>query len=157
MTLHIFKKAFCLCRPRCFQSSWSVSLLFNCIQSSRASLQISFCKFQLAVVVFSSCDCDCDSLICVWGFFFPFSDRWYCLMACITSEAVHCWRVRASCRVKGPSLVLLTPLHAAVLRSSSPISCTILRRYFGVSFRHCTSRRKKMPQKDQKEYWKVMF
>lgn len=63
----------------------------------------------------------------------------YCWMACMMSEAVQWWWVRASCSVKGPSLVRLTPLHTAVLDSSSPTSCTTLRKYFWVSFRHCTS------------------
>lgn len=107
------------------------------ILPTAASSLVSFCW--MAVVVFSSGGCNAGSLICVWDFFLFFLEEWYCPMACITSEAVQWWRVRASCRVKGPSLVRLTPLHTAVLSSSSPISCTTLRKYFWVSFRHCTS------------------
>ena len=103
--------------------------------ATAASPLLSLCCL---AVVFSG-GCNPESLICLWGDLLLFLEEWYWLMACLTSEAVHWWRVRASCRVKGPSRVRLTPLHTAVLRSSSPISCTTLRKYFCVSFRHCTS------------------
>lgn len=112
------------------------------LPGTAASLEVSSFHW-LVVAVLSSCGCDGWSFACLWRFFFLFLELWYCLMACFTSVAVHWWRVRASCKVKGPSLVRLTPLHTAVLRSSSPISCTTLRRYFWVSFRHWTSVRKK--------------
>lgn len=93
----------------------------------------TYCCF---VVVLPSVGWKAGFLIWVWESFFL---EWYCPMACPTSEAVQWWWIRAFCRVKGPSRVRLTPLHAAVLRSSSPISCTTLRKYFWVSFIHCTS------------------
>lgn len=123
-----------------FVSSYSQYLCSVILVSDTVSLRVSFCW--LAAVGLFSCDSKAESLLCVLAFFFPFFDMWYCLMASITSEAVQCCRVRASCSVNGPSLVLLTPLHIAVLRSSSPISCTTLRRYFWVSFTHCTSKRR---------------
>lgn len=112
-----------------------------------ASSLVSFCCL---AVVFSG-GCNPESLICVWGNLLFFLEEWYWLMACLTSEAVHWWCVRASCRVKGPSRVRLTALHTAVLRSSSPISCTTLRKYFWVSFRHCTSVSKQ--KKKQTRSW----
>lgn len=123
-----------------FFSSYSQYLCSVILVSDTVSLRVSFCW--LAAVGLFSCDSKAESLICVLGFFSPFFDMRYCLMASITSETVQCCRVRASCSVNGPSLVLLTPLHIAVLRSSSPISCTTLRRYFWVSFTHCTSKRR---------------
>lgn len=121
----------------------SSATCINCcylILLTAASSLVSFCW--LAVVEPSSGGSNAESFIRVWEYFLFLLEEWYCPTACITSEAVQWWWVRASCRVKGPSLVRLTPVHAAVLRSSSPISCTTLRKYFWVSFRHCTSVRR---------------
>ena len=96
----------------------------------------SLTGFIWLTVVLSSDSCNGESLVCVFDFFLE--ERFF-PMACITSEAAQWCRVSASCRVKEPSLVRRTPLHTAVLRSSSPISCTTLRKYFWVSLIHCTS------------------
>lgn len=105
----------------------------------------------------AACLCSCDSLTCVLGLFWPFLDLWYCLMASTTSGTVHCCLVRASCSVNAPSRVLLTPWHTAVLRSSSPISCTTLRRYFWVSLMHWTSEEGERRVKDVKLPGRVTF
>lgn len=119
-------------------------------------LQISFSSFTVSVSLFSSCGLTVGVWFsCVWGVFFLFLEEWYWLTACMTSEAVHCWWIRASFKVKGPSLVRRTPLHIAVLRSSSPISCTILRKYFWVSFRQWTSVTEKNSR--QQQYINVTF
>lgn len=101
-----------------------------------------------------SCSSWCLTAVDVWfifegGDFFLFLEAWYWRTACIISAAFHCWWTRASFRVKGPSRVRRTPLHTAVLRSSSPISCTILRKYFWVSFRHRTSVAEKNSPQEQ--------
>ena len=88
---------------------------------------------------FSSTGCNPGFLIWDWERLLLFLLERYWWMACMTPEGVQRWHVRASCSVNGPSLVRLTPVHAAVLRSSSPISCTTLRKYLCVSLRHCTS------------------
>lgn len=100
-----------------------------------------FDTYRCSFIIDSFCSCGWSvvSLLCVGFNFCLFLEAWYCLMACITSGAVQWWWVRASFRVKVPSLVRRTPWHTAVLCSSSPISCTTLRKYFWVSFKHCTS------------------
>lgn len=98
------------------------SMTLQC--ATESSLPICADTFQFCVV--GRC------LLCLW-------EPLYHLMFIATSAAVQWHVVRAWLSVKCPSRVRRTAVHTAVLRSSRPTSCTTLRRYRWVSFKHCTS------------------
>lgn len=130
------------------QHFWSANLFWLswAVRSDSASYAThsylpapSLASFCWSSAGFSSEVCNVGVFTAVLEGFWLFLAERYSWTAFLTSAAVQRWRIKASCTVKGPSLVRRTPLHTAVLRSSSPTSCTTFRKYFWVSFRHCTS------------------